>query len=158
MIKDDYSIPFLSDEKMKEKLCMIVNMHDPNSKKGYARPNISKLQTKPYTLSSSPYRESTNRLKGINDQSSLHLNEHSYNTSRLEENEENDYTSSKYAFTNDEKSPRKNISSIMNSNKNSKNRDELCKSLIQEPKLEDVLMPPVSLMDRNFNNTKIVYK
>lgn len=158
MIKDDYSIPFLSDERMKEKLCMIVNMHDPNSKKGLTRPNISKLQSKPFTLSSSPYRESTNILKGINEQSSLHLNNYSYNTSRMEDIEENDYTSSKQMLITEEKSPRKNVSSIMNSNKFSKNRDELCKSLIQDSKLDDVLMPPVSLMDRNFNNTKIVYK
>ena len=158
MIKDDYSIPFLSDDKMKERLSMIINLNDPNSKKGLLRPNASKLQTKPFTLSSSPYRDSTNKFKAANDQSSLHLNDQSYYTSRFEEYEDHDYTNSKLMLTTEEKSPRRNITSLMNSNKTSKNRDELCKSLIQEPKIDDVLMPPVSLMDRNFNNTKIIYK
>ena len=158
MIKDDYSIPFLSDERMKEKLSMIVNLNDPNSKKGLLKTNASKLQTKPFTLSSSPYRESVNKFKGVHDQSSLHLNDQSYNTSRFEEMEENDYTNSKLMLTTEDKSPRRNITSLMSSNKTSKNRDDLWKSLIQEPKIDDVLMPPVSLMDRNFNNIKTVYK
>lgn len=156
MIKDDYTIPFLSEEA-KSKLDRIVNLKEPNVEKGLYRSNPSKMSHKTPMMPPSPSKPGEYRF--VDTQTSVNLHDQSLYTARGDENEYHDQ-SLNLQFTTDSKYQNDTFTNFEESKMTGKiSRETLNNSFIQESTLDDVLMPPISLLERKYNNmSKFNYK
>lgn len=152
LIKEEYTIPFLNDDRMKQKLDTMVKMKEPNTQKGLMRSSLSKMNVKTSAMSTSPYVDVVHTFNTKESYSPSQLKDQSYYTTRMEDLDDNEYSSSIILPT-DIKAEKKYFTAI-DTFEGSSRREDLSKSLVQDSIQNNILMPPVALIDRKYNLTK----
>jgi hypothetical protein len=151
LIKNDYTIPFLNDDGMKQKLDRVIALKQPNVEKGILKSCVSKLSQNASFISNSPYKDETVKNRMFNTNNNSRLNNTSYFTTRVEDMEEEDEFNSSLILQVTSKRDAKNFTAL-EPIMIQKHEEDLTRSLIQDSSFDKVFMPPVSLMQRKYNN------
>lgn len=128
-------------------------MKEPNTQKGLMRGSTSKMTETRSPLSTSPYRDSGKEFKATHNNS--FIKDPNYYTTRVDDDERTASPEPTYGAHSNMREQFIPTGTL----KGTKVREDLCRSLVEQSSFDSVLMPPVALMDRKYNNlTKLGYK
>lgn len=147
LVRDDYTVPFLNDEVMKKKLDTVINLKEPNAQKGALRATMTKFPRSDFRVSPSSYDDKAELIKIEDKHRKSRIKDPNYYTTRVDDSDDPDASTVKIQNKRKVSKFKATDPSLYH-----KKREEQSKSMMQELSPESVLMPPVSLLDRKFNN------